>query len=446
MLVRLFRWFSRNIGNLVLAFVMAVFVWVAAIVAADPTQESAYPRAVPLEIVGLDPGLLQLANIPSEVRLTINAPRSIWDQLIAQPDLVRAWIDLSGLEAGEYTAEVKTQILATPARVVSVDPNDVQVDLEPLKSSEFKVNLVVNGEPALGYRAGMPAVEPQSVTISGSESLVDLVKQAYASLDLNNANATIRRDVIVTALDATGNVVRGLDISPQQVRVTQPITLLGGYRNVIVKVLTTGEPASGYWLTNISVNPPNVTVFSTDPQKVNELPGYVETNTIDLTGLSDDTDFRVTLDLPDEVTLVGDESVLVRLSIAAQEGALPITLPIEAIGLPPDMEASFSPESVDLLLVGPLPILNNLKPAEVRVVVNLSGYEPGTYQVTPVVDLLPNQVQVASIEPVTVQAGILLLPTPTPTPTGLATPASVVQITATPTPDLTLTPELTPTP
>jgi YbbR domain-containing protein len=446
MLVRLVRWFSRNLGNLVLAFVMAVVVWVAAIVAADPNQESVYPRAVPLEIIGQDPGMLQLANIPSEVRITLSAPRSIWEQLVEQPDLVRAWIDLSGLGAGEHVVEVKTQIQTNPVRVVSVEPDSVPVSLEPLKSGEYEINLMVNGEPALGYRAGTPTVDPQQVIISGPESLVDQVKQAYASLDINNANATIRRDVNVQALDAAGNPVRGVDISPQLVRVTQPITLLGGYRNVIVKVLTTGEPAGGNWLTNISVNPPNVTVFSTDPQLVNELPGYVETNPIDLTGLSDDTDFRVTLNLPEGITLVGDESVLVRLSIAAQEGALPISLPIDAIGLPPDMDATFFPESVDLLLVGPLPILNNLKPAEVRVVVNLSGLEPGTYQVEPVVDLLPNQVQVASIEPETVLAGIVLSPTPTPTPTGQTTPASVVQITGTPTPEPTQTLTLTPTP
>jgi YbbR domain-containing protein len=446
MLVRLVRWFSRNLGNLVLAFVMAVVVWVAAIVAADPNQESVYPRAVPLEIIGQDPGMLQLANIPSEVRITLSAPRSIWEQLVEQPDLVRAWIDLSGLGAGEHVVEVKTQIQTNPVRVVSVEPDSVPVSLEPLKSGEYEINLMVNGEPALGYRAGTPTVDPQQVIISGPESLVDQVKQAYASLDINNANATIRRDVNVQALDAAGNPVRGVDISPQLVRVTQPITLLGGYRNVIVKVLTTGEPAGGNWLTNISVNPPNVTVFSTDPQLVNELPGYVETNPIDLTGLSDDTDFRVTLNLPEGITLVGDESVLVRLSIAAQEGALPISLPIDAIGLPPDMDATFFPESVDLLLVGPLPILNNLKPAEVRVVVNLSGLEPGTYQVEPVVDLLPNQVQVASIEPETVLAGIVLSPTPTPTPTGQTTPASVVQITGTPTPEPTRTLALTPTP
>ena len=446
MLVRLVRWFSRNMGNLLLAFVLALVVWVAAIVATDPNQESVYPRAVPLETIGQDPGMLQLASIPSEIGLTLNAPSSIWQQLIEQPDLVRAWIDLSGLGAGEHVLEVKTQIQANPVRVINVDPDVVEVSLEPLKTSELEVNLTVNGEPALGYRAGSPTLEPEQVIISGPESLVEQVKQAYASLDISNANATLRREVAVLAMDATGNPVRGVDISPQLVRVTQPIILLGGYRNVVVKVLMTGEPASGYWLTNISLNPPNVTVFSTDPQLVNELPGYVETNPIDLTGLSDDTDIRATLNLPGGVTLVGDESVLARLSIAAQEGALPISLPIDAIGLPPDMQATFLPESVDLVLVGPLPILNNLKPAEVRVVVNLSGLEPGIYQVEPVVDLLPNQVEVASIEPATVQASIVLLPTPTPIPTGLATPASAVQTTGTPTPQLTQTPDLTQAP
>ncbi len=115
MLVRLVRWFSRNLGNLLLAFVLALVVWVAAIVATDPNQESVYPRAVPLEIIGQDPGLLQLASIPSEVRLTLNAPSSIWQQLIEQPDLVRAWIDLSGLGAGEHVLEVRDSNSSQPS-------------------------------------------------------------------------------------------------------------------------------------------------------------------------------------------------------------------------------------------------------------------------------------------------------------------------------------------
>lgn len=442
MVLRLLRWISRNLGNLILAFFMAVVVWVAAIIAVDPNQEGVYPRPVPLEIIGQDPSMLQLDNIPATVQITLNAPQSIWNQLVDDPELVQAWIDLSGLDRGEHLVEVKTQIQANPVRVVNVDPGEVQVLLEPLKTDEFLVSLTVTGDPALGYSLGTPSVDPAKVTVSGPESLVDLVSQVSGSLNINGANAVTRREVQVQALDSSGNPVRGVEISSQAVRVTQPVNLLGGYNNVVVKVVTAGEPASGYWLTNISISPPNVTVFSTNPQLVNELPGFVETNLIDLTGLSDDVDIRATLNLPEDVTLVGEESVLVRLSIAAQEGTLPIALPIEAIGLPPNMEASFTPESVELLLAGPLPILNNLKPAEIRVVANLSGMEPGVYQITPVIDLLPNQVRVIYIQPETVAASIVRPPTLTPSPTGGT--ASLPTQEGTPTPDLTLTPSPTP--
>jgi YbbR domain-containing protein len=447
MLVRLFRWFSRNVGNLILAFFMAVVVWVAAIIAVDPNQEGVYPRPVPLELVGQDDSMLQLETIPSNVRITLNAPQSIWTQLTEDPELIRAWIDLSGLGKGEHVVQVKTQIQISPAEVRSVDPAEVTVLLEPSKTSEFEVSLSVTGDPSLGYSLGVPSVDPPQVSVSGPESLVDQVVQIAATLDVNGANTNISRDAQVQALDDTGSVVRGIELTPQAVRASQPVNLLGGYRNVVVKVETTGEPADGYWLTNISVSPPNVTVFSTDPQLVNELPGFVETNLIDLTGLRDDVDIRASLGLPEGITLVGEESVLVRLSIAAQEGTLPISLPIEAIGLPPDMEASFIPETVDLLLAGPLPILNNLKPAEVRVVASLNGMEPGVYQVTPVVDLLPSQVRVIFIEPQTVAVTIIRPPTPTPTPTGgTPTPSSTGDAPTPTSPGVPPTPEATVTP
>jgi YbbR domain-containing protein len=267
-------------------------------------------------------------------------------------------------------------------------------------------------------------------------------------MDINGANANLQRSVLLQPLDSAGNPVEGINLSPETVRASLPVTLLGGYRNVVVKVITTGEPADGYWLTNMSLTPPNVTVFSTNPQLVNALPGYVETNPIVLTGLSDDVDVRATLDLPNGVTQVGEESVLVRLSIAAREGTLLINLPIEAIGLPPEMQAIFSPETVEVLLAGPLPILNNLKPAEIRVSVDLSGMEPGVYQVEPVVDLLPNQVDATYITPGTVQ--VTILPSPTPTPTGPTatpgTPSPMPAVTLTPTPNPTFTPTFTPTP
>ena len=49
--------------------------------------------------------------------------------------------------------------------------------------------------------------------------------------------------------------------------------------------------------------------------------------------------------------------------------------------------------------------------------VDLSGYDEGTYQLIPQVNILPEQVQKVSMLPATVEITITVAPTPTPTAT-----------------------------
>jgi YbbR domain-containing protein len=415
-----------------MAFVLALFVWFAALLAADPNEQNVYPQPVTVETTGLDPSMLLIDARPLETQITLNAPRSIWNRLLANPDLVHAWIDLTGLEEGEHIVPVEAKIELTPARIFKVDPGEVLVVLERSAEHSFPVKVDITGEAALGYRKGTPSIEPAQVMVRGSASHVAMVSDVHASLDVSGADGNVSQIVPVRAYDDNGNQITNVTITPASVRVDQPVTLLGGYRNVVVKVVTRGQVADGYWLTNVSLTPPNVTVFSADPEQVNALPGYVETNPLDLTGLSDDVDIRATLNLPEGVSLAGEESVLVRLSIAALEGSLPISLPVEIIGLSPEYQAIVSPETVELLLIGPMPILNNLNPAGLRVAVNVSGLEPGIYQVEPVVDLLPSQVQVASILPQQVEVTIGPAPTPTITPRVTGRPGGITTPTPTP--------------
>jgi YbbR domain-containing protein len=204
------------------------------------------------------------------------------------------------------------------------------------------------------------------------------------------------------ALDITGEPVTGVVIS-QKRSMSRSRSACKGYRNVIVKVVTTGQPADGYKLTNITVSPLNVVVFSADPQLVNDLPGYVETQPVDLTGAEDDLDTFVALNLPEGVSVVGDQTVVVQVSIAALEGSLTMALPVVPIGLLPTQAAVISPESVDVILSGPLSILDGMNPGDIRVVVDLKDLELGIYQLEPQVDVLPDRVQVEAILPATVE-------------------------------------------
>jgi len=122
------------------------------------------------------------------------------------------------------------------------------------------------------------------------------------------------------------------------------------------------------------------------------------------------------------------------VGVAALEGSLTMSLSPETTGLLPELDAQISPEMVDVILAGPLPSLYSLTSASVRLKLSLEGLEPGSYQVTPFIDLLPDEVQVESILPETVL--VTILPAPTPTPT-LVTPVTVVP---SPTPQPTATP------
>jgi YbbR domain-containing protein len=326
---------------------------------------------------------------------------------------------------GEQAVPVKVKWDLSPVRLVQVEPQEVEISLEQIVSEKFTVQVNIDGDPPLGYKRGEPTHEPAEVTVSGPESIVTRVASVHATLNIGGANESVKSTLPLETADENGNPVNGVTITPRTVTVTQPITLQGGYKNVVVKVVTTGQVATGYRLTNISVSPPNVTVFSTNPDLVNELPGYVETLPLDLTGLNDDIDIRMALNLPSDVSLVGEQSVLVQVGVAAIEGSLTVSLPVETLGLPPDLQASISPAGVDVIVSGPLPILDGLTPASFRAVIDVTGLAPGDYQLSPVVDLAPDAVRVQTVLPETVEVVIAPAPTPAPatlTPTVTAQP------------------------
>jgi YbbR domain-containing protein len=435
MILKPLRWLGKNLGTLLLAFVLAMVVWASAVTSQDPNEPQDFPRPVLVEVSGKEAGLILTAKSASQIRLRLEAPRSVWAKMTNDDNAIHAWVDLSGLAAGTHTVPVQVQVDARPVRIMRVTPEQVQVTLEPLVTQSITVTLVVNGTTAQGYKAEAPTLDVEQVNISGPQSLVAQAHEVRATLDFANATQTIQTTLPLSVLDANGDQVQGLTLTPASVTVTQRVNLLGGYRNVIVKVVTTGQVANGYQLTNIYVTPPNKMLFSENPQLVNDLPGYVETRPVDLTDVQDYFEALVELNLPKGISAVDDSKVLVQFSVAPIISSINVSLPVELTGLTQNLEAQLAPKSVDVILSGPVPVLSALKPADIRATINLTGYDVGTYRITPTIEFLPGRVEVVSISPQTVNIILTLAPTPTPTPTP----------TVTPTPAMTPTPSATPT-
>jgi YbbR domain-containing protein len=411
----MFKWLFRNLGTLALSFVLALTVWILAVIAADPDETRVYPRSIPLEITGQDPRLMIVDSPPRQVSLTLRAPQSVWAQLLASDGQVRALIDLAGLAAGEHSVPVQLQIRLSPVRVVSLSPERVSLTLEPLASRSLPVELLVSGTPAIGYQDGEPQVSPRQVTVSGPESLVRRAAKAQAEVKIDGARNNLGVEATVRILDENGALVNGLTPNPERVSVQIPITQQGGYRDIAVKVVVRGQVASGYRLTNISVSPPALTVFSGDPALVSALPGFVETEPLNLNGASQDIELRLNLNLPPGVSVVGEQTVLVQVGVDAIEGSLSLNnMPVTLVGLGPDLQAQMAPETVDIILTGPLPFLEKLTASDIIITLNVADLTSGTYQITPKIEILINEIEVQSVFPGTVE--VVISPAPTETP------------------------------
>ena len=407
--------FAKNLPLLLSAIFLAIVVWAMAVTTTDPVEKRNYSRPVELEVSGLDPSLLITSELPEQISLTLSAPRSVWSSELSNASVIRAFLDVSGLEAGNYSLPITLKVYAHPVRVDSYLPNELDVRIEQLYSKDLSINLVQPSSPAVGYEAGTPKLSTSTVTVSGPASEVEKVSEVRATLDISQAKEDIDRNLELQALDESGLPVEGITLNPEIVNVKMEVNQRGGYRNVSIKVVTSGQIASGYRLTNISSNPLVVTVYSSDPELVNNLPGYIETTPLNLTDADEDLQVSLPLALPSGISVVGESTIRVSVSISPIQGSTTLpNLPVEIVGLQPDYDVTLSPDRVDVIFSGPIPTLDKLVSSNVRVIIDLTDYTEGTYQIEPRVEVDVDDVLVESKLPASIEVEI--------TPAGKAVP------------------------
>ncbi len=411
------RWIWNNLSSLLLALVLAIAVWIVAVINEDPTEVREL-NSISIEYRGLRQGLLIVgASPPTSGSVSVRAPLSVWE--LIEPDSIALQVDLSGATEGSHLLEVEPSMTIRPARVADYEPSQVRLTIERASTAGWDIEVITVGEPQLGYRVSSTGATPDRSVLYGPVSLVDQVVAVQAEINVTDRREDQELEVELMPVDAEGNRVQGLELDPSVVTVSATIEPRERFRLVSVVPDLEGEEAladAGYRLTDVSVTPEVVTVFSSDPEALESLPGFVLTLPLDLTGATADLERRLSLDLPPEISPVEDQGVLVQVSISPVEGTITITRPVEVRGLSEGLFAQSSPSEVDIILTGPLPTLNALQTEDVRVIVDLLDLEPGTHQVQPLVIIAPTDVEHEPVFPSTIEVTVSNVP-PAPTPT-----------------------------
>ncbi len=404
--------------SLVMAFVFAVVVWGVATMEENPSREAFYFEALPIELINQPSNLIVYQKTTERVQVKVRAPQASWDQL--QPTSFRVVADLNALSAGTHQVPLKIQAIDPRVAVTEVRPPTLGVQLEHFKTRTLDVHSDVLDAAPLGYTFRAPTSNPAQAQVSGPGALVDQVAELAADVYLRGAKSPFDREVPVQARNGQGLIVSGLTISPTIVIVKVQMEQRVGYKDVSLKTVLKGAPAAGYWVSNIVVNPSTATIVG-NPDAMAKIPGFIETVPIDVTGATADVNKRATLSLPEGVSVLNNEGVTVQVSVTPLLGGQTVRRKISLQGLKRGQTATVSPESVEVILSGPVPALQSLAPDDVQVIVDVTNLGAGAFQLKPRVPSVPGALRVQNIVPDTIQVSIVDLSTPTPQPSPVST-------------------------
>ena len=411
------RWLWGNLGSLLLAFILAFAVWIVAVTNADPA-ETRELSPIPIQYLGLRQGLLVVGEPPPIAgNATVRAPLSVWEQIGVQS--VALAVHLEGLEEGTHELTVETSIDVQPAQVSQWNPASISLTLERAATASLPIDIVAVGEPQLGYRTTSVSSSPEKAIILGPLSQVDQVVSIVATVNVLERRENFEVEVPLSAVDGGGNIIESVELDPDTTKVIVAIEPRERFRLVSVVPNLEGEEQladRGYRLTDVSVTPEVITVFSSDPIALQGLPGFVLTSPFNLSGATGDLERRLSLDLPNGVSPVEDQGVLVKVSISPVEGTVTVNRLVEIRGLTDGLYAALSPEAVEIILNGPLPTLNSLQLEDVRVIVDLLDLDVGVHQLPALILIAPTDVESEPVFPSTIEITISADPPPTPTP------------------------------
>ena len=363
----------------------------------------AWPGEVAISVVDPPVGGVLLTPPGSVTSIHYRAPLDLAGQLTRAS--FRATVDLSGLtpQVGGAAVEVPVGLVAVDPRVQIVDfePRSVEVQLDSVLSRTMPVS-VERGVAPEGLVLGPPQLAPASVLLRGASSRLAAVRSVIARIALDASGLNVDEVVELEVVDEAGDLVPGIEVAPSTTRVRFDVARELAYVVLPVQVEITGQPAAGYRVSGIVVDPTTVTVSGEAPV-VARLTS-ISTEPVDVEGLSADRTGTVSLLLPPEISLIGEPQAQVTVGIVPARGSRTMEAGLVLRGARRDRVTSMSVPSVLVTLSGSIGDLDALEAGLSGALVGevpVAGLGNGRHEV-PVDVVPPDGLTVVSVSPRTV--------------------------------------------
>ena len=395
----------------VLSLIIAILIWLLVRNVDDPiVVRTFYEIPVSIENASY---LAENLEIPllvdgkDTVKVRVKGARSVVSKL--KKEDVKAVADMTQIISKD-TTPIMVPVEVTGTGIsdsdITVRPRNIQVDIEKQKSVE-KTIAVSTGDtqPDKDYEIGNLKANPEKVTISGPETIINKIDKVVALIDVTGrkeSNIEIKSQLKIYDKNLDELSPKQLEylnikeISDNTIRIQAQFWKVK--QNVKIKAEYSGEPKRGYEVDSINLVPDTISVAGTDEalKKLEQ-----EGNTLEIPGkyidVTDKTgDFEQNIDLsellPEDLKLVRDlnSSVIATVKILpynSRDYEVSVTQ-IEADNKAEDLDLVFQDEQITIRAKAKEQDLDSLSAANIQVQIDLSGYGEGEYEV-PVTVTLP---------------------------------------------------------
>jgi YbbR domain-containing protein len=268
-----------------------------------------------------------------------------------------------------------------------------------------------------GFTIGEPAVEPETVTVTGPKTQVDTIVAVKAEVTVQPSGISIDQEVTPVAINAADAAVAPVSLDPPTVNVTVPVFQDVRNKTLPVTPVVTGQPAPGFEIASVLADPSVVTVAG-DAEELGGLTS-LETGPLSVNGATEDIEATVGLVTPQGVVPVDVTTVRVTITLRPVTITRTFESGLDLVGEAPGTTYELSVDSVLLTLGGSVADLDRLSGATIVGLLDVTELGPGTTDVSVTVDL-PAGVTLVAASPATV--GVTVSPPPSPTPAAVATP------------------------
>ncbi|MGL4363015.1 MAG: CdaR family protein [Cellulosilyticaceae bacterium] len=347
------KFFSNNLPWKLASLFFAAMLWIFVI----NTQNPILPKDIKGKSINIR-GINELEDkgyvLQNEAELralqpkiTVRGQRLEMEKLINEGKGLDIRLDLSeavGALTTDDSDSIEKQIKITVVhnlegiKVEGIKPDTVSVIFEKEKKIIKDIETNIIGETNNEYMMLEPVLSPGNVEISGPKSFIDQVDSAIVDINIDDFSEDILSYTVpVRLVNKDGEDVKGVKLFPEHIEVTLPI---GKKKKIEIKEQFKGNLPSGYIRTNVLVMPNEVTVVG-DPSVVDKL-NEVQLEPISLDNMIQSTTFNANLILPDNVTLIDKIGGKAVVTIEIQKESLyeyelnTKDLIVDIVGLPED--------------------------------------------------------------------------------------------------------------